>query len=86
MCHYFKSCFEVITDNKLNYDEHEECALNFLKRKNFKTVSPTELFRNNKTKIKDIKTAQVTLEGLARKGYGRMVKAKNGMFFIYYGS
>lgn len=75
-----------MTDNKLNYDEQEECALNFFKRKNLKTVSPTELFRNNKTKIKNIKTAQVTLEGLARKGYGRMIKAKNGVSFVYYGS
>ena len=86
LSHYFISCFKVITDNKLNYDKQEECALNFFKRKNLKTVSPTELFRNNKTKIKDIKTAQATLEGLARKEYGRMVKAKNGVSFVYYGS
>ena len=86
LCRYFISCFKVITDNKLNYDEQEECALNFFKRKNLKTASPTELFRNNKTKIKDTKTAQATLEGLARKGYGRMVKAKNGVLFVYYGS
>lgn len=86
LCRYFISCFKVITDNKLNYDEQEECALNFFKRKNLKTASPTELFRNNKTKIKDTKMAQATLEGLARKGYGRMVKAKNGVSFVYYGS
>ncbi|DAB00413.1 TPA: hypothetical protein CPT96_05865 [Candidatus Gastranaerophilales bacterium HUM_10] len=86
LCHYFISCFVVITDNKLHYDKCEECALNFIKRKKLKTVSPTELFRNNKTKIKDTKIAQATLEGLARKGYGRMIKAKNGVSFIYYGS
>lgn len=83
---YFKSCFEVITDNKLNYDEHEEHVLNFITRKNLKIVSPSDLFRNNKSKIKDTKTAKVILEGLAHKGYGRMVKAKNGVSFVYYGS
>lgn len=86
LCHYFISCFIVITDNKLNYDKHGECALNFIKRKKLKTISPTALYQNNKTKIKDTKTAQATLEGLARKGYGRIVKAKNGLSFVYYGS
>ena len=83
---YFKSCFEVITDNKLNYDKYEERVLNFIKRKNLKIVSPSDLFRNNKSKIKDAKTAKVILEGLANKGYGRMVKARNGVSFVYYES
>lgn len=86
LCSYFISCFNLIVDDKLNYDKNEECALNFIKRKKLKIVSPTSLYQNNKSKIKDTKTAQATLEGLARKGYGRMVKAKNGVSFVYYGS
>lgn len=84
LCRYFISCFTVITQNKLDYDEAEECALNFIKRKKLKSISPTYLHKNNKTTFKNTNPAKLALEGLASKGYGRIQKAKNGETFIYY--
>ena len=84
LCRYFISCFTVITQNKLDYDEAEEYALNFIKRKKLKSISPTYLHKNNKTIFKNTNPAKLALEGLAIKGYGRIQKAKNGETFIYY--
>jgi len=81
---YFISCFISIINDKLETNPDEDNTITYLKAKGLKTISPTQLFKSNENKYKTTDRAKRVLENLARKGYGRVIKAKNGVKFVYY--
>ncbi len=81
---YFIDTFRHTIDHKIAYDKLETHTLNYLRNKNLKIISPTALYKNNRSKFKTAQNAGNTLESLARKGYGRLIKASNGCKFIFY--
>ena len=82
---YFIYSFRNIVNTRSGVDTKEEYALNYLLRKELKCISPTQLFKSNDSKFRTVDKAKITLENLAKKGYGRVTKAKNGVKFIFYG-
>lgn len=83
---FFVNCFYSVINEKLEANPLEDAAISYLKAKNLKSISPTKLFKSNEYKYKSGEKAKHILENLARKGYGRLIKAKNGVKFVFYGS
>lgn len=82
--YYFINCFLNIINNKVDANPLEDLAISYLKTKNIKDISPTKLFKTNENKYKSTDRAKRVLENLAQKGYGRLIKAKNGVKFVFY--
>ena len=86
LCYYFLNCFIKITNEYTNLNSLESLALNYLRTKNKKSISPTELYKSNYSKYKSINYVKIILENLSSKGFGRLVKVRNGgLTFITYG-
>ncbi len=83
---YFVRNFENIISAKLNNNSLENTVLAYLQAKNIKTISPTQLYKNNASKYKTKENTKLILENLVNKGHGRFLKAKNGVTFIFYGN
>ena len=83
--YYFINCFLNIINNKVDANPLEDLAISYLKTKNIKDISPTKLFKTNENKYKSTDRAKRVLENLAQKGYGRIIKASNGVKFVFYG-
>jgi len=82
---YFISCFINIINEKIDANPLEDLAISYLKTKEIKFISPTKLLKTNESKYKSLDRAKHVLENLAQKGYGRIIKASNGVKFVFYG-
>lgn len=83
---YFLNCFTKITNEHINSNQLETCTINNLLSRGIKQISPTTLYKSNYSRYKTKEHAKIVLESLANKGFGRLVKTKNGGFnFIAYG-
>ena len=85
LSYYFIACFEDITLQRFNSIPLSEKALNYIRSKGLKTISPTKLYKSNTSAYKSTTIADIMLEHLANRGYGRFVKHSNGSvtFKIY---
>lgn len=84
---YFIDCFKKVLQECLDLNTAEEYTLNLLKTKGIEEISPSKLYKKNMSRYKNKENAQAILECLASKGYGRMVKLKNGGYnFKFYHS
>ena len=68
-----------------NSNELTNYALNYIKTKNLKTISPSQLHRSNTSRYRNLEAATLVLKNLANLGYGRLCKGKKkGQTFIFY--
>lgn len=82
---YFFACFDKLTSKRMSANPLEDYALAYLRTKNRKTISATELRKSNISRYKTLEVAHITLENLANKGYGRLCKTgTRGNKFIFY--
>ncbi len=82
---YFINCFKYVINEKIETNPIEDSVISYLTTKDLKSISPTQLYKSNENRYKTLEKARNILEHLAQKGYGRLVKAKNGVKFIFYG-
>lgn len=84
---YFVECFKKVANTSLDMKCNAQAfsALDYMRTKGLKTLSPSKLQRSNTSKYKTKEVAKNALLTLANLGYGRLCKAKNnGMNFIFY--
>lgn len=84
---YFIRSFESVANVSVNNDGNglTNFALNYIKTKNLKTISPSQLHRSNTSRYRCIEQARQVLSNLANSGYGRLCKGKKkGQTFIFY--
>ena len=81
---YFISCFMNIINEKIDANPLEDLTISYLKTKNIKDISQKKLFKANESRYRTLQKAELVLENLAQKGYGRIIKAKNGIKFVFY--
>lgn len=82
---YFTKCFKRLLNKQIVSMPAETFALDYIKTRNLKSISPTQLYKSNTSKYKSKNEAQIILENLSSKCYGRLVKSKNGgtNFIVY---
>lgn len=82
---YFIKCFEKMINSQVVTMPAESFALDYIKTRNLKSISPTQLYKSNTSKYKSKSDAQIVLENLSSKGFGRLTKSKNGgaNFIVY---
>lgn len=82
---YYIECFEKLISIQVATMPVESFALDYIKTRNLKSISPTQLYKSNTSKYKSKNEAQIILENLSAKGYGRLAKTKNGgaNFIVY---
>ncbi len=82
---YYITCFEKISQQNCNSSPLASQALEYLRTKGLKSISPSMLHKSNMSKYKSSKEARAILEMLAGSGFGRFQKTKNGgCNFIFY--
>lgn len=82
---YFIDCFKKVLQESLELNSLEEYTINLLKTKGIDKISPSKLFKKNTAKYRNKEQAQIALENLSGKGYGRMIKTSNGGYnFRFY--
>lgn len=81
---YFIGTFETITLQLFNTIPISEQALNYIRTRGIKSVSPTVLYKSNMSLYKNSEKARIALESLANRGYGRFYKKNKGYTFIVY--
>lgn len=87
LSNYFVECFQKVANISLDAkcNAHAMSALDYMRIKRLKTLSPSKLQRSNTSKYKTMEVAKNALLTLANLGYGRLCKTKNsGMNFIFY--
>jgi hypothetical protein len=73
-----------IVKNNINRNPVDEKIISYLITKNLTKITPTALYKSNESFFKSVDKVKNALERLSRRGYGRIVKAKNGSTFIFY--
>lgn len=81
---YFITCYMNIVKNNINRNPVDEKIISYLITKNLTKITPTALYKSNESFFKSVDKVKNALERLSRRGYGRIVKAKNGSTFIFY--
>lgn len=84
---FFIKSFKKIANVSLTNSGNEltNYALNYIKTKNLKTISPSRLHRSNTSRYRNLEAATHILKNLANLGYGRLCKGKKtGQSFIFY--
>lgn len=68
-----------------NASQKKSPCLDYIKTRNLKSISPTQLYKSNTSKYKSKSDAQIVLENLSSKDFGRLTKSKNGgaNFIVY---
>lgn len=87
LSNYFIECFQKVANISLDAKCNAQAmsALDYMRIKGLKTLSPSKLHRSNTSKYKTKEVAKNALLTLANLGYGRLSKTKNnGMNFIFY--
>ena len=82
---YFVNCFKMLTTERIAVNSLEDYALGYMISRNITSISPTELRKKNISRFKTLEQAQIALENLADKGYGRIRKtgARGCKFLIH---
>ena len=82
---YFICCFENLITDRITSNKIEDYALNLLRLKGLKEITPSALEKLNTSRFKKGE-GKAILENLASKGYGRVCKSgTRGHKFIFYG-
>ena len=86
LSNYFVKSFQKIANISFNSgNELVYSALNYIKTKGLKSISPSQLHRSNTSRYKSLEEATIILSNLANLGFGRLCKGKNkGLTFFFY--
>lgn len=82
LARYYTKTYQQIAIKLMNTDTVMDRAWEYIQVKGLKEITPTKLYKANKSLYRD---ADIILEKLANKGYGRLIKSKNGgkKFIVY---
>lgn len=85
---YFIDCFKKVSKITVDIKNNslEDYSLEWMKTKDIYEVSPTILYKSNKSKFKGIDEAKETLQNLASMGYGELLEKAKGLKFILFQS
>lgn len=87
LSNYFVKSFQKIANISFDSKSNElvYLALDYIKTKGLKTISPSKLHRSNKSRYTRLEDARDILLILANMGYGRLCKGeKKGSTFFFY--
>ena len=87
LSNYFVKSFQKIANISFDSKSNElvYSALDYIKTKGLKTISPSKLHRSNKSRYVKLEDARDILLILANMGYGRLYKGeKKGLTFFFY--
>lgn len=84
LSNYFVKSFERIAIKKASSIDIVEEILNKLLIKKTKSISPSELYKNNLSKLRNTDHAKIILEHLQNRAYGRLKGAAHGLTFVFY--
>ena len=84
LSNYFIKSYENIAIKRANSNTLADFVLHYLLLKGKNSISPSELYKSNYSKFKNSEHAKITLEQLAKRAYGRIIKSSNGCKFQLY--